>query len=111
MHDPQVTRQCRTLSLAHSTAYYRPQEASEADVALMRRIGELRLEHPFAGSRMLRDMLQREDHRIGRKHVSTRMKKMGPKTLYKAVGHPRRLAARKEEDFDRQPRPCIEPGM
>ncbi|HEU4855504.1 MAG TPA: hypothetical protein VFS89_09520 [Nitrosospira sp.] len=37
----------------------------------MRQIDELHLEHPFAGSRMLRDMLWREDHQIGRKHVGS----------------------------------------
>ena len=34
-----------------------------ADLALMRRIDELHLEHPFAGSRMLRDLLKREGYR------------------------------------------------
>ena len=64
-HDLPVTRQCQILSLARSSAYYRPQEASEADLALMRRIGELYLEHSFCGSRMLCDMLRRERHYIG----------------------------------------------
>jgi putative transposase len=82
-HDLPVARQCQVLSLARSTAYYRPQEASEADLALMRRIDELHLEHPFAGSRMLRDMLKREGHQIGRKHVATLVKKMGIEALYK----------------------------
>jgi hypothetical protein len=47
-HELPVTRQCQVLSLARSTAYYRPQESSEADLALMRRIDELHIEHPFA---------------------------------------------------------------
>ena len=50
-HALPVTRQCRILSLARSTAYYCPQEASETDLALMRKIDELHLEYPFAGSR------------------------------------------------------------
>jgi putative transposase len=82
-HDLPVARQCQILTLARSSAYHRPQEISEADLALMRRIDELHLEHPFAGSRMLRDMLRREGHRIGRKHVGTLMKKMGIEALYK----------------------------
>lgn len=45
------------LSLACSTAYYRPQETNETAMALMRRIDELHLEYPFAGSPMLRGML------------------------------------------------------
>lgn len=48
----------------------------------MRRIDELHLEYPFAGSRMLRDLLKREDHRIGRKHVAMLMRKMGIEALY-----------------------------
>jgi putative transposase len=88
-----VVRQCQILSLARSTAYYRPQEVSETDLALMRRIDALHLEYPFAGSRMLRDMLRREGHRIGRKHVATLMKKMGIEVLYKKPNTSRRHPA------------------
>jgi putative transposase len=82
-HDLPVVRQCRILELARSTAYYVPQPTSPEDLALMRRIDELHLEYPFAGARMLRDMLRREDRRIGRKHVGTLMKKMGIEALYR----------------------------
>ena len=92
-HDLPVPRQCRILSLARPTAYYRPQEASEADLALVRRIDELHLEYPFAGGRMLRDMLKRESHQIGRKHVATLMKKMGIEALYKKPNTSRRHPA------------------
>jgi putative transposase len=89
-HELPVSRQCQILSLARSTAYYRPQETSETDLALMRRIDELHLEYPFAGSRMLRDMLKHEGHQIGRKHVATLMKKMGIEALYKKPDTSRR---------------------
>ena len=92
-HELPVSRQCQLLALSRSTAYYRPQEFSEADLVLMRRIDELHLEHPFAGSRMLRDMLRREGHRIGRKHVATLMKKMGIEALYRKPNTSRRHAA------------------
>jgi putative transposase len=92
-HDLPVARQCRILSLARSTAYYRLQEAGEADLGLMRRIDELHLDYPFAGSRMLRDMLRREGHQIGRKHVTTLMKKMGVEALYKKPDTSRRHPA------------------
>lgn len=59
-HDLPIARQCHILSLSHSTAYYRPQETSEADLALMRRIDKLHLEYLFAGCRILHDMLYRE---------------------------------------------------
>jgi putative transposase len=92
-HDLPVTRQCQILSLARSTAYYRPQEVGEADLALMRRMDELHLEYPFAGSRMLRDMLRRENHAIGRKRVARLMRKMGIEALYKKPNTSRRHAA------------------
>jgi putative transposase len=92
-HELPVSRQCQLLELSRSTAYYRSQGLSEADLALMRRIDELHLEHPFAGSRMLRDMLKREGHRIGRKHVATLMKKMGIEALYRKPNTSRRHAA------------------
>jgi putative transposase len=50
------------------------------------------LEYPFAGSRMLRDMLMHEGHQIGRKHVATLMKKIGIKALYKKPDTSRRHA-------------------
>lgn len=74
-HDLPVARQCRILRLARSTAYYQPAPVAEEDLALMRRIDELHLDFPFAGARMLRDMLKREGRVIGRKHVGTLMKK------------------------------------
>ena len=88
-HDLPVTGNAR-FSLARSNAYYQPQEVSEADLVLMRRIDELHLEYPFAGSRMLRGMLRREGYSIGRKHVGTLMKKMGIEALYRKPAISRR---------------------
>jgi putative transposase len=56
---------------------------SEADLTVMRRIDELHLNYPFAGARMLRDMLNREGIPIGRKHVATLMGKMGIAAIYR----------------------------
>ena len=82
-HDLPIVRQCEILRLARSTAYYTPEPTSPADLALMRRIDELHLEHPFAGSRMLRDLLRLEGQQVGRKHVRTLMKKMGVEAIYR----------------------------
>jgi putative transposase len=82
-HELPVNRQAQLLDLARSTVYYLPKPSSAADLALMRRIDELHLEHPFAGSRMLRDLLRLEGHRIGRKHVATLMARMGIEALYR----------------------------
>jgi putative transposase len=49
----------------------------------MRLIDELHLEHPFAGSRMLRDLLIQDGHRVGRKHVSTLMRRLGIEAIYR----------------------------
>ena len=61
-----------------------------ADLALMRRIDELHLEHPYAGARMLRDMLKREGMPVGRKHVGTLMQRMGIEALYRKPNTSRR---------------------
>ena len=80
-HPLPVRRQCQLLKLARSTAYYQPTPVSEAALALMRRIDELHLAHPFAGARMLRDLLRQEGQTIGRRHVATRMRRMGLEAL------------------------------
>jgi len=49
----------------------------------MNRIDRLHLEHPFAGARMLRDMLDQEGLQVGRKHEATLMQKMGVEALYR----------------------------
>ncbi len=82
-HDLPIVRQCEILRLSRSTAYYAPEPTSPSDLALMRRIDELHIEHPFAGSRMLRDLLRLEGQQVGRKHVRTLMKKMGVEAIYR----------------------------
>lgn len=49
----------------------------------MRRMGELHLEYPFAGSRMLRDLLAAAGFTVGRLHVATLIKRMGIEALYR----------------------------
>ncbi|GHK58178.1 hypothetical protein KPZU09_79140 [Klebsiella pneumoniae] len=56
---------------------------SDGDLALMRRIDELHLDYPFAGSRMLQGLLRGEGLETGRRHVATLMKKMGIKAIYR----------------------------
>ena len=75
-HGLGITRQAKALGLSRGSVCYLPRPASEADLVLMRRIDELHLEYPFAGSRMLKGLLQAEGHQVGRLHVSTLMKKM-----------------------------------
>jgi len=92
-HELPVTRQCQILELARSTAYYAPVPISSEDLALMRRIDELHMAHPFAGSRMLRDLLRKEGYQVGRKHVRTLMNRMGIEALYRKPNTSKRHAA------------------
>jgi putative transposase len=78
-----IKRQCVLLKLPRSTAYYKPVEVSEAEQELMHRIDKLHLQHPYAGSRMLRDLLKQDGYKVGRRHVRTLMKKMGIDALYR----------------------------
>jgi putative transposase len=82
-HDLSINRQAELLAISHSNVYYLPRPTSEADLVLMRRIDELHLEYPFAGSRMLRDMLRLEGFKLCRQHVRTLMAKMGIHALYR----------------------------
>jgi putative transposase len=82
-HDLSITKQAEALNISRGSVYYLPRPVSAADLALMRRIDELHLELPFAGSRMLRDLLAAEGSRSGRRHVATLMKRMGIEALYR----------------------------
>jgi putative transposase len=81
-HPLPVAQQCQLLEIARSSVYYVPQPVSAADLALMRQIDELHLQYPFAGSRMLRDILRLAGVSIGRKHVATLMRRIGIEALY-----------------------------
>ena len=82
-HKLSVSRQAKALGISRGSVYYLPRPMSDADLKLMRRIDELHLEYPFAGSRMLKGLLQAEGHKVGRQHVSTLMKRMGIEALYR----------------------------
>ena len=74
-HALPVTRQSRELGISRGSVYYLPRPTSVGDLAIMRRIDELHMDFPFAGSRMLRDLLVADGVNVGRLHVSTLMKK------------------------------------
>ena len=76
-HELPLIHQAKLLAISRSNLYYLPRPTSGTDLALMRRIDELHLNYPFAGSRMLRDMLRLEGTKAGRQHVATLMAKMG----------------------------------
>lgn len=80
-HRLTITRQAELLQVSRGTVYYLPKPTSAADLALMRRIDELHLEHPFMGARMLRDQLARIGLYAGRRHIRTLMQRMGIEAL------------------------------
>ncbi len=82
-HELTIKRQAELMSISRGSVYYHPEPINEDDLRLMRRIDELHLEHPFAGARMLRDMLRREGSDVGRRHVGTLMRRMGIQALYR----------------------------
>lgn len=82
-HGLSLSRQAKVLNISRGSVYYQPRPVSAEDLGVMRRIDELHLDYPFAGSRMLRDLLRREGIEIGRRHVATLMKRMGVEALYR----------------------------
>ena len=82
-HDLSITKQAKALNISRGSVYYLPRPVSAADLAMMRRMDELHLELPFAGSRMLRDLLNAEGVVSGRRHVATLMKRMGIEAIYR----------------------------
>ena len=78
-----IRRQAELLAISRSTIYYRPRPISDVDLLLMRRIDELHLNYPFAGSRMLRDMLRQQGLDVGRRHVRALMRRMSIEALYR----------------------------
>ena len=82
-HDLSISRQAQILGISRGSVYYLPRPTPAADLALMRRIDELHLDYPFAGSRMLQGLLNADGHDVGRLHVRTLMRKMGIEAIYR----------------------------
>jgi putative transposase len=78
-----VTRQAELLDLSRSSVYYAPRPLPELDLRLMRRLDELHLKWPFYGARKLTRELHLEGHAVGRRHVTTLMRRMGMETIYR----------------------------
>jgi putative transposase len=82
-HRLSVTKQAKALGISRGCVYYQPNPLSERELTLMNRIDRLHVELPFAGTRMLRALLQQEGISVGRKHVATVMRRMGLEVLYR----------------------------
>ena len=82
-HDLPIKQQAEVLGISRSTVYYEPRPISDEDLWLMRRLDELHLNYPFAGSRMLRGLLWQQGLEVGRRHIKTLMKRMGIEAIYR----------------------------
>ncbi len=82
-HELPLTRQANLLKLSRGSLYYKGRPVTAANLAIMRRIDALHLEYPFAGSRMLRDLLRGEGVVIGRERVIGMMRRMGIAAIYR----------------------------
>ena len=82
-HPLPISQQAKIVGISRGSVYYLPRPVSESDLELMHHIDRLHLEYPFAGSRMLRDLLKQDGYHVGRKHVATLMKRMGIEALYR----------------------------
>jgi putative transposase len=89
-----IRRQCKLLALARSGVYRERQGPDAEELALMRRIDELFLAHPFLGARRIAIMLREAGHTVNRKRVKRLMAAMGlqalgprPKTSKPGKGH------------------------
>ena len=82
-HELALTKQATLLGISRGSVYYEPAPVSDADLALMRRLDELHLQFPFAGARMLRGLLAAEGSKVGRRRVTTLMRRMGIEAIYR----------------------------
>jgi putative transposase len=77
-----LERQCELVGISRSGFYYEPVPESPENLALMRRLDELHLEHPVYGSRRLTALLQREGQEVNRKRVARLLTLMGVEVVY-----------------------------
>lgn len=77
-----MRHQCELLELCRSSYYYECCPETEENLALMRRLDELHLEHPVYGSRRLTVLLRRGGQWVNRKRVIRLLQVMGIEAIY-----------------------------
>jgi putative transposase len=77
-----VRHQCELLELCRSSYYYECCPETEENLALMRRLDQLHLEHPVYGSRRLTALLRRAGQWVNRKRVIRLLQVMGIEAIY-----------------------------
>ena len=81
-HGLSLARQASLMRISRGSIYYRRKSPNSEQVALTHSLDALHVAHTFAGARMLRGLLQRQGHCVGRRHVRTLMKRMHISALY-----------------------------
>ena len=81
-HGLSLTGQAKLMRISRGSIYYRRKPQCKSRVQLMHSIDALHAAHPFAGSRMLKGLLRRQGHCVGRRHVRTLMRRMCIAALY-----------------------------
>ena len=77
-----IREQCHLLSLSRSGYYYLPEQETELNLRLLRRIDEIHVAEPTWGSRMLRDKLALEGDVVNRKRIKRLMAILRIKVIY-----------------------------
>ncbi|MGV0953275.1 MAG: IS3 family transposase [Fluviibacter sp.] len=86
-HELPINQQAKLAGISRGSVYYLPRPDSPEDLVLMRHIDRLHLEHPFMGSRQLRDQLHRLGYpHVGRDRVRGLMRRMGVEALFRKPG-------------------------
>ncbi len=90
-HELPIKQQAKLAGISRGSVYYLPKPVSSEDLDLMGRIDRLHLEHPFMGSRQLRDQLHRQGYpHVGRDRVRGLMRRMGVEALFRKPGTSKR---------------------
>ena len=84
-----LTRQAKALGISRGSVYYQPRPVSVADLALMRRIDELHLDYPFAGSRMLKGLESVQEFLLAL--TETNLEQLFCRIRRRMAGHFRRI--------------------
>ena len=77
-----LRRQCQLLAVCRGSYYYEPCPETEQNLALMRRLDQLHLDHPVYGSRKLTVLLRQEGQWVNRKRVRRLLGVMGIEAIY-----------------------------
>lgn len=82
IHGLSLSRQAQLMRISRGSIYYRKKTVTTEQAKLMHSLDALHLAYPFAGSRMLKDLLQLQGQRVGRRHVRALMQRMCTSALY-----------------------------